>query len=148
MAGMVAGASLIPTAEALWREAIKCSGFDPRASENTPPDAGVPGAVRGARRSDGTRLERAIRCLYAGLELVLPVQFEIRFRLLLARILQAYTMNSVEACEHLRKALVLVQSVPCSLVRIMHASWLEGRLSSAAALIDNLQLVQPRNGLQ
>ena len=142
---MVVGASLIPTVEALWQEALQCSGLDPSDIENAPLHANTPDMNDGWR-PDFARIERAFRCLYAGLELVLPVQFEIRFRLLLARILQTYTKNGIEACEHLRKALVLVQSV-CRWLLVPFDS-LESRLSIGTTATDNFELVQQRNSLK
>ena len=79
---------LLSTAGFLWREAL-----DNAASNNQ------------------QAVERALKCLYAGLELVLPTAIEVSFRLLLARILQLHTNNRIEACEHIRKSLKLVNSV-------------------------------------
>jgi len=59
--------------------------------------------------NDGAR--RGLKCLYAGLSLVLPTKSEARFRLLLAYLLLKYTENHKEASEHVRKSMTLLKAV-------------------------------------
>lgn len=92
---MVRENSLLTTAAILWNEAVKSSEL---LSLESP---------QKCQRD----LERALKCLFAGLELVLPTVLEVKFRLKAASLLQKYTHNTVEACEQLRKALHLLQTV-------------------------------------
>lgn len=81
-------ASLLAVVGQLWEEACQC-----------------------ANTTDHTLLERAIRCLYAGLEFVLPTTVELPFRLFLVHLLYEHTRNANEAVQHLQKCLILIQNV-------------------------------------
>jgi hypothetical protein len=103
-------ARLLGIAAVLWREALS--------------------------KRDGTRedVERAIRCLYAGLELVLPTALEVRFRLMLAQLLQLHTGNAVEACEHIRKSLQLLNTrmdCPMKLKFLATSMWCTTELAAS-----------------
>lgn len=111
--------SLLGTANALWREALACS-----------------------ESNEKMQLERALKCLYAGLELVLPTAMETKFRLLLAYILQKHTSSNIEACESIRKSLQLIHSV----FSLYERSWcllilVEGRLSIAPEIFGYCNVV-------
>lgn len=99
--------SLLHTAEALWQEAYRCL-YD-ALQEETPPSS--PAASAGAEQRL-ISLRTASQYLHVGLELVLPTALEVRFRLLLARLLLHHTTDgAVDAREHLRKCLQLIKSV-------------------------------------
>lgn len=129
--------SLLQTAEALWQEAYRCLDSVPRITPSatlSPSHSSLLSPLSSAPSapSDGEHLaalQRASQYLHAGLELVLPTALELRFRLLLARLLLQHTEDGdADAREHLRKCLQLVKSVPlfvpgvtvCSLI---HASF-------------------------
>lgn len=117
--------SLLHTAEALWQEAYRCldsiSEAAPPSSRDLPPPTPLDASTSSVSPSGGEDhlvvLQRASQYLHAGLELVLPTALELRFRLLLARLLIKYTMDGgADAREHLRKCLQLVKSVHLPLV--------------------------------
>lgn len=73
-------------------------------------------AVKHYRLAQRSSIELSLRCLYGGLTVVLPTVYELRFRLLLAKVLLQYTNNTSEAMDHLRKCLQLVLMVICCCV--------------------------------
>ncbi len=83
--------NLLESIRALWRTALK--------------------NYRSAERPTQASLEITLKSLYGGLTLVMPTVFELRFRLLLAKVLLQYTNNTAEALVHLRKCLQLVLMV-------------------------------------
>jgi hypothetical protein len=84
---------LLEVADALWQEAFRSLH---------PLDGKSPA------RED---LERCSRCLTAGLKLVLPTPIEVRFRLLLSRLLHCHSTDHLEAYEQSRKCHQLIHSV-------------------------------------
>lgn len=98
--------SLLTTAEALWQEAYRCIHNGLHKDLPSPPTIPLDDEQRTAA------LKRASQYLHAGLELVLPTALEVRFRLLLARLLLRHTTDgALDAREHLRKCLQLIKSV-------------------------------------
>lgn len=100
-------ASLLAVVGELWEEALRCSQSGERAA-----------------------LERAIRCMYAGLEFVLPTAIELQFRLFLITLLQTHTKNVKETLQHLQKCLILVQNVGYRYLAVVKGLLVECRLSS------------------